>query len=77
GATRRSLERQRQAFRGTVRALPTATALLGPARQRLDLAGGRIGRALIAATRAQAMRLARIAGRLGPATLQRGLAVEA
>jgi exodeoxyribonuclease VII large subunit len=77
GATRRAVERRRQEFRGIARALPTAVTLFGPARQRLDLAGGRIGRALIAATQGQAMRLARVAGRLGPATLKRGLAAEA
>lgn len=77
GATRRHVERQRQAYRGAARALPSAANLFGPARQKLDLAGGRLGRALIAATRGHAMRLARVSGRLGPATLQRGLAAEA
>jgi exodeoxyribonuclease VII large subunit len=77
GATRRTVERQRQAFRATARVLPTAATLFGPVRQRLDLAGGRLGRALVTATRAHAMRLARVAGRLGPATLKRGLAAEA
>ncbi|MCE1234807.1 MAG: exodeoxyribonuclease VII large subunit [Hyphomicrobiales bacterium] len=66
GAVRRSLEAKRAELRSAGRALPSARAMIETARQRLDIAGGRLGRALDAATRVHATRFARVSGRLSP-----------
>jgi exodeoxyribonuclease VII large subunit len=66
GAMRRTLEARRGDLRSAARALPSARSMIETARQRLDIAGGRLARALDAATRAHATRFARLAGRLAP-----------
>ena len=63
---RRGLEARRTDLRSAARALPSARSMIETARQRLDIAGGRLARALDAATRVHATRFARISGRLSP-----------
>jgi len=67
GAVRRGLEARRGDLRSAARALPSARSMIETARQRLDIASGRLARALDAATRVHATRFARISGRLSPA----------
>ena len=74
GAVRRGLEGRRVELRSAARALPSARSLVETARQRLDLATGRLGRGLEAATRMHATRLASASARLAPATLKRSIA---
>ena len=66
GAMRRSLEGRRSDLRSAGRALPSARSMIETTRQRLDIAGGRLARALDAATRVHATRFARVSGRLAP-----------
>ncbi len=75
-ATRRGLEAKRFELRSAARALPSATALVETARQRLDIAAGRLARALDGATRAHATRFARVSGRLAPTTLEARIRAE-
>jgi len=74
GAVRRGLEARRTELRSAARALPSARSLIETARQRLDLATGRLARGLEAATRVHATRFARASGRLAPTTLTRTIA---
>jgi exodeoxyribonuclease VII large subunit len=77
GLTRRSLacwqrghEARRSELRAAVRALPTAEALLALPRQRVEQAGARLPRALIANAQLHHTQYSRIAGRLGPQLLR-------
>jgi exodeoxyribonuclease VII large subunit len=77
GLARRSLacwhrgqEARRTELRAAMRALPTAEELLALARQRLDHAGARLPRALIANAQIHHRDFSRIAGRLGPQVLR-------
>jgi exodeoxyribonuclease VII large subunit len=77
GLTRRSLacwqrcqEARRSELRAAVRALPTAEALLALPWQRLEQAGARLPRALIANAQIHHTQYSRIAGRLGPQLLR-------
>ncbi|NLH81574.1 MAG: exodeoxyribonuclease VII large subunit [Phyllobacteriaceae bacterium] len=63
-AVRRAVETKRGELRSAARALPSARTLIETAGQRLDIAGGRLARALDAATRVHATRFARLSGRL-------------
>jgi exodeoxyribonuclease VII large subunit len=66
---RRMLEAQRAHLKASARGLPRLEDLLALPRQRFDAAGQRLGRALLANTRAHAMRQARITARLQPRLL--------
>jgi exodeoxyribonuclease VII large subunit len=75
--TRRSLacwhrcqEARRTELRAAIRALPTAEELLALPRQRLDHAGARLPRALIANAQIHHRDFSRIASRLGPQILR-------
>jgi exodeoxyribonuclease VII large subunit len=77
GLTRRSLacwhrcqEARRSELRAAIRALPTAEELLALPRQRLDQAGARLPRALIANAQIHHTQFSRVAGRLGPQLLR-------
>jgi exodeoxyribonuclease VII large subunit len=77
GLARRSLacwqrcqEARRTELRAAARALPGAEQLLALPRQRLDNAGARLPRALIANAQIHHARFSRIAGRLGPHVLR-------
>jgi exodeoxyribonuclease VII large subunit len=71
---RRGLTDRRQALRALARALPQAGDLVATARQRLDLAGARLGHALAGASRQHRTRYERAAARLTPEALKRLLA---
>lgn len=62
----RLLQERRSQFRAAARGLPRAADLLALPRQRFDEAAGRLGRALIANTRAHGTQLARASARLSP-----------
>jgi exodeoxyribonuclease VII large subunit len=68
-AVRRLLEGVRAHLKAARRGLPRADDLVAMPRQRFDAADRRLGRALLANTRAHAMRHARIAARLHPRLL--------
>src|SRR5262252_735205 len=77
GLARRSLacwqrgqEARRTELRAAIRALPTAEELFALPRQRLDHAGTRLPRALIANAQIHHAQFSRIAGRLGPQILR-------
>ncbi len=77
GLARRSLscwarahDHRRTELRAAVRALPTAEMLLALPRQRLDVAGDRLPRALIANAQAHHAAFSRVAARLNPHTLR-------
>ncbi len=77
GLARRSLacwqrcqEARRTELRAAARALPSAEQLLALPRQRLDTAGARLPRALIANAQSHHAQFSRIAGRLGPHVLR-------
>jgi len=65
----RAQDHRRTELRAAVRALPSADALLGASRQRLDGAADRLPRALIANAQVHHTAFSRIAGRLTPQTL--------
>jgi len=67
---RRVLEAARAHFRAAARGLPRREDLLALPRQRFDAVEQRLGRALLANTRAHAMRLARVSARLHPRLLE-------
>lgn len=69
-AVRRSLEGMRAHLRAAARGLPRRGDLLALPRQRFDDFERRLGRALLANTRAHGMRLARSAARLQPRLLE-------
>ncbi len=66
----RSQEARRTELRAAARALPTAETLLALPRQRLDHAGTRLPRALIANAQIHRHDFTRITGRLGPQLLR-------
>jgi len=68
-AQRRSLEQRRVVLKAAARGLPKLSDLLALPRQRFDAVSGRLPRALIASTRAQATRLTRASARLRPGML--------
>ncbi len=68
---RRGLTDRRQTLRALARALPQAGDLVATARQRLDLAGARLGHALAGASRQHRTRFERAAARLTPEALLR------
>jgi exodeoxyribonuclease VII large subunit len=77
GLARRSLacwlrgqEGRRTELRAAIRALPTAEELFALPRQRLDHAGMRLPRALIANAQIHHAQFSRVAGRLGPQILR-------
>ncbi|MCK0206990.1 exodeoxyribonuclease VII large subunit [Starkeya koreensis] len=65
----RGLDRRRADLRGLARLLPSADALLASPRQRLDIAGQRLPRALKANAGAHRLALTRIEGRFTPQRL--------
>ena len=67
----RSMEDRRARLRDLGRALPRADELLELPRQRLDAAGDRLPRALLACVKAQEVRLGRVSGRLQPGVVSR------
>jgi exodeoxyribonuclease VII large subunit len=69
----RGQDGRRTEVRAAVRALPDAEELLALPRQRLDHAGARLPRALIANARLHHNQYSGIAGRFGPQTLRRRL----
>ena len=69
-AARRALEGMRTHLRAAVRGLPRRGDLLALPRQRFDAVERRLGRALLANTRAHAMQLARSAARLNTRLLE-------
>ncbi|HZT47764.1 MAG TPA: exodeoxyribonuclease VII large subunit [Hyphomicrobiaceae bacterium] len=68
-AARRALDAMRAHLRAAMRGLPRLGDLLALPRQRFDAVDRRLGRALLANTRAHGMRLARSSSRLGPRLL--------
>jgi exodeoxyribonuclease VII large subunit len=68
------LEHRRQRLQALSRGLPRPDALLGPPRQRFDLAAGRLSAALERNTAVHGQALARAAGRLSPSLLRRPIA---
>ncbi len=66
---RRQLEAARTHLKAAARGLPSRDDLLALPRQRFDAADKRLGRALLANTRAHHTRQARVAGRLSPRLL--------
>lgn len=68
-SVRRLLEGARTHLKASVRGLPRREDLLALPRQRFDSAERNLGRALLANTRAHAMRQARVASRLSPRLL--------
>ena len=73
-AARRALDGMRAHLRAAVRGLPRRSDLLALPRQRFDAVDRRLGRALLANTRAHGTRLARCASRLHPRLLESRLA---
>ena len=73
-AARRALDGMRAHLRAAARGLPRRGDLLALPRQRFDAVDRRLGRALLANTRAHGMRLARCASRLQPRLLEARLA---
>jgi exodeoxyribonuclease VII large subunit len=67
---RRALEGMRTHLRAATRGLPRRSDVLGLPRQRFDAVEQRLGRALLANTRAHGTRMARCATRLQPRLLQ-------
>ena len=65
-ALRRLVEGQRAHWRAAARGLPRREDLLALPRQRFDAVERRLGRALVANTRAHHLRHARVSGRLSP-----------
>ena len=66
----RGQEARRTELRAAIRALPTAEELFALPRQRLDHAGTRLPRALIANAQIHHAQFSRVAGRLGPQILR-------
>jgi exodeoxyribonuclease VII large subunit len=73
-AARRALDGMRAHLRAAARGLPRRSDLLALPRQRFDAVDRRLGRALLANTRAHGMRLARCTSRLQPRLLEGRLA---
>jgi exodeoxyribonuclease VII large subunit len=66
----RAHDHRRTELRAAIRALPSAEMLLALPRQRLDVAGDRLPRALIANAQAHHAAFSRVASRLNPHTLR-------
>ena len=73
GSVRRFLVETRAHLKAATRGLPKLENLVAFPRQRFDEADKRLGRALLANTRAHGMRLARTGSRLTPGTLRQKL----
>ncbi|MBK9079152.1 MAG: exodeoxyribonuclease VII large subunit [Hyphomicrobium sp.] len=73
GSVRRFLAETRTHLKAATRGLPKLENLIAFPRQRFDEADKRLGRALLANTRAHAMRLARTGSRLTPGSLMQRL----
>lgn len=73
GSVRRFLAETRTHLKAASRGLPKLENIIAFPRQRFDEADKRLGRALLANTRAHGMRLARIGSRLTPGTLMQRL----
>ena len=73
GSVRRSLAESRSHLKAAARGLPRLENLIAFPRQRFDEAEKRLGRALLANTRAHGMRLARTGSQLTPGALQQRL----
>ncbi len=69
-AIRRALEGKRTELKAAARGLPKLEDLVSLPRQRFDSVEKRLGRALLANTRAHAMRQARVASRLHPRLIE-------
>ena len=69
-SARRALDGMRTHLRAAARGLPRRSDLLALPRQRYDLVEQRLGRALLANTRAHGVRLARCSSRLQPRLLE-------
>jgi exodeoxyribonuclease VII large subunit len=69
-AQTRALEERRGRLKAAARGLPRPEDVLGLARQRLDAAGGRLGRALLANTTAHRQAYDRLAGRVSDRPLR-------
>ena len=68
-AVRRALESAKTHLKASSRGLPKLQDIVAMPRQRFDAVDRRLSRALLANTRAHATQLARISGRLSPATI--------
>jgi exodeoxyribonuclease VII large subunit len=75
-ALSQGLTRRDQRLRDVSRALPRVETLLDTPRQKLDMAGLRLGPALINGVQKRKIRLSDMAGSLRPATLRRSLSTE-
>lgn len=75
GAIARGLERRRADVKALSRAMPPIADLVSQKRQRLDFAASRLSGGLSGLVKNQATRLARVSGRIGPASLSRAVAV--
>jgi exodeoxyribonuclease VII large subunit len=75
-AWRRGMDSRRTELRAAERGLPDADELFAAPRQRLDVAGERLSRALSASVQMQRLRYARLAPRLAPEALRTHLNVE-
>lgn len=75
GAVARGLERRRADVKALSRAMPPIADLVSQKRQRLDFAASRLAGGLSGLIKNQATRLARVSGRIGPASLSRTVAV--
>lgn len=76
-AARRTLEHSRSDLRAAARGLPRLQDVLALPRQRFDACDKRLGRALLANTRAHHTRFARISARLHPGPILHRIAVSA
>lgn len=77
GSVRRYLAETRTHLKAAARGLPRLEDLIALPRQRFDDADRRLGRALLANTRAHAMRHARVAARLAPSSIAQRIARQA
>jgi exodeoxyribonuclease VII large subunit len=75
-AHNRSLEERKGRLKAAARGLPRPEEVLGLARQRLDTAGGRLGRALVANTSAHRQAYDRLAGRVSDRPLRQHIVRE-
>lgn len=75
GAIARGLERRRVDIKALARAMPSLGDLVAQKRQRLDFAATRLAGGLSGLVKGHATRLARLSGRIGPASLSRAVAV--
>ena len=76
GAVSRMMDRRRSDLRSASRALPQPRDILALARQRFDMAAGRLGQGLMATTQGRRARLDVIAARLRPALVADRITVQ-